>query len=80
MIATVTNNFAALSALHLSISDPANYYYSKSQTYTVTSSYNAQVTIEVEKKYIATFSFLYSSAAIPGLQITLSASGMTAKT
>jgi hypothetical protein len=65
----------------LTISDSANAYYGKTYTHTVASTFNEQVTLNIEKKFQASFTFkTAANVAIAGIKVTMTASTMTAQT
>lgn len=63
--------------MSLSISDSANSYYSQTYPHTVSSTFNEQVSIDIDKKFQASFTLKEGSTPVPGIKVTIAASGMT---
>jgi hypothetical protein len=80
IIATSTYNFQPTDTLTLTISDSANVYYPLSHPYTVSSTFDEQISLDIDKKFSASFTLKDGTTAVPGIKVTISASGMTSQT
>lgn len=76
--ASNTINFVAGDKIHMVITDDENEFYPVTQDYTVTSTFNSQVTVTIEKRFTCQFLLKDgSSNPLSNIQVTLTAGGFT---